>query len=171
MAEECSYSAQLCSKNRKNQSRARRSPDSNQKYFGYFQILPRWYRTHDLCLSCSEKSQSVFAYNNNCYNGTTSNYYWDNNTTGRYFWKCESNLYLFNQLFDICNNNWPAAPELINWLEITYFIKKIQLSMADEPARGQLHAKLVFTLTQKIEDDSAFNNMFKFLQSTINGAE
>lgn len=43
--------------------------------------------------------------------------------------------------------------------------------MADEPSRGQLHAKLVFTLTQKIEDDSAFNNMFKFLQSTINGAE
>ena len=182
MAEKCSYPAELCSKNRKNQSRARRSPNSNQKYFGYFQILPRWYRTHDLCLSCSKKSQSVFVYNNNCYNGTTPNYYWDNNTTGRYFWKCESNLYLFNHLisnfFHICNNNLNVKyPDSINWLKITYiyityyFIIKIKLSMADEPSRGQLHAKLVFTLTQKIEDDSAFNNMFKFLQSTINGAE
>ena len=74
--------------------------------------------------------------------------------------------------FDICINNLNVRyPDSINWLKITYFIIKIQLSMADEPSRGQLHAKLVITLTQKIEDDSAFNNMFKFLQSTINGAE
>lgn len=80
-------------------------------------------------------------------------------------------IYFFCKFFDIWNNYLNVRyPDSINLLKITFIIK-IQLSMADEPSRGQLHAKLIFTLTQKIEDDSAFNNMFKFLQSTINGAE